>query len=418
MKTLYWNCQGLGTTLTRKHLKWLVKSQTPDVLCLAETKNQSSSILQFVAQLGYDNLFVIEPIGTSGGFLLFWTSNVQLHIQSYSSYMIVCTVNQLHSAQFDVVFCHLHSSPGLLSQQLDVILGFQHHMLPSSVLLGDFNAILHPSEKEGGTPYLSPSYTLFSNFVVRMSLKDMGYIGFPFTWSNKRNFPYLIRERLDRALVYSTWFDSYSTASLQHLTPVGSDHAPIILNTHSFTPCTYRHFHFDQRWGSVEEVSDIIRSSWKLNITGTLMFQVFEKLKVVRRCLNDWRLTSNTNSQRKIISLRHESQLANSQVQTNIQWPYIKSLEAQLVQAQVQEEAYWAQKSRISWLTWGDKNSSFFHSKTKQHRCRNMIYALQDSAGQWHTKDSELVSLITKYFEELYQTSYPANIDQSFSNLC
>ncbi|XP_050208579.1 uncharacterized protein LOC126657923 [Mercurialis annua] len=308
MKVIFWNCQGLGTTLTRKQ---------------------------------------VEPVGTAGGFLLFWHDRIQLHIQYYSSFMVVCTVTDSTTIKFDVLFCHLHSSPRILGSQLETLLTIKRLLMPSFVIMGDFNAILHPSEKEGGVPYLSRSFTLFSQFVSQMTLHDLGYMGFPFTWSNKRAFPLLIRERLDRVLVTSTWTANYNTASVHHLPLIGSDHALILLNTTSTSNPTHTHFYFDKRWGSVDEI--------------------FNKLKGVRRSLKSWKLGSTTNSHKRIIYLRRELELAQQQTASNTQWPYIKSLESELVKAQIQEEAYW---------------------------------------------EPELVKLITAYFEELYQTSFPSNIDQ------
>lgn len=42
------------------------------------------------------------------------------------------------------------------------------------------------------------------------------------------------------------------------------------------------------------------------------------------------------------------------------------------------EEEYWRTKSRILWLQAGDKNTRYFHSKTKQRRHINRITFLQD----------------------------------------
>ncbi|XP_010513465.1 PREDICTED: uncharacterized protein LOC104789451 isoform X3 [Camelina sativa] len=43
------------------------------------------------------------------------------------------------------------------------------------------------------------------------------------------------------------------------------------------------------------------------------------------------------------------------------------------------EEEYWRTKSRIQWLHVGDRNTKFFHEKTKQRRCYNRITAITDN---------------------------------------
>lgn len=37
------------------------------------------------------------------------------------------------------------------------------------------------------------------------------------------------------------------------------------------------------------------------------------------------------------------------------------------------EEIFWKQKSRNTWLRVGDQNTKFFHATTKQQRARNRI---------------------------------------------
>ena len=39
----------------------------------------------------------------------------------------------------------------------------------------------------------------------------------------------------------------------------------------------------------------------------------------------------------------------------------------------LKQEIYWAQRPRLSWLNFGDKNTKFFHSKASQRQCKNFI---------------------------------------------
>lgn len=51
---------------------------------------------------------------------------------------------------------------------------------------GDFNEILHPNEKSGGTDRNLNLINNFREVLKECNLKDIGYKGCPFTWSNGR----------------------------------------------------------------------------------------------------------------------------------------------------------------------------------------------------------------------------------------
>ena len=49
----------------------------------------------------------------------------------------------------------------------------------------------------------------------------------------------------------------------------------------------------------------------------------------------------------------------------------------------LQEEEFWALKSRINVAAFGDKNTSYFHVNTVVRRQRNKIRCLKDGMGEW-----------------------------------
>ena len=52
--------------------------------------------------------------------------------------------------------------------------------------IGDFNAIFHSHKKQSTRP---PPYNQMDEFkkaLERCHLSDLGFVGYPFTWNNKR----------------------------------------------------------------------------------------------------------------------------------------------------------------------------------------------------------------------------------------
>ena len=81
----------------------------------------------------------------------------------------------------------------------------------------------------------------------------------------------------------------------------------------------------------------------------------------------------------------------------------------------VKQEIFWAQRSRISWLKYGDKNTKFFHSKATQRRRRNHIQGVKNSDGIWVEEMEEIANVAITYFENLFNPGACDQIDNCLS---
>ncbi|XP_033131796.1 uncharacterized protein LOC117126793 [Brassica rapa] len=72
MKTLSWNCRGIGNDLTVRRLKEMCQKHRPGLVFLSETKNKRLLLQNIQTDLGFDHLFTVEPLGLSGGEMLSW----------------------------------------------------------------------------------------------------------------------------------------------------------------------------------------------------------------------------------------------------------------------------------------------------------------------------------------------------------
>jgi hypothetical protein len=95
----------------------------------------------------------------------------------------------------------------------------------------DFNAISSLSEKYGGSASLNSNHRSFCDLLLTANLIDLGYKGPAFTWTNSRYTSDPIFERLDRAIVITSWQENFSMACVNHLPMIYRDHAPILLRT-------------------------------------------------------------------------------------------------------------------------------------------------------------------------------------------
>ena len=87
------------------------------------------------------------------------------------------------------------------------------------------------------------------------------------------------------------------------------------------------------------------------------------------------------DKKRKVLARLHGTQKALA----NNPNDFLLGLEQQLISKYslilMQEEEYWALKSRLNSATFGDRNTSFFHLSTIVRRQRNKILCLKDVEG-------------------------------------
>lgn len=73
----------------------------------------------------------------------------------------------------------------------------------------------------------------FREFLEDCDLCDLGFSGQWFTWEKGRLPNNNIRERLDRGVTNSIWWERFSDYTLQHLNNSISDHCPLLLQSTS-----------------------------------------------------------------------------------------------------------------------------------------------------------------------------------------
>lgn len=75
------------------------------------------------------------------------------------------------------------------------------------------------------------------------------------------------------------------------------------------------------------------------------------------------------------------------------------------------EEKFWAQKSKISWLKDGDRNTKFFHSSTIRRRKRNKVVKIRNGAGEWLERENEIAAQFGSFYRNLFTVGSVAGVD-------
>ncbi|KAL4280035.1 hypothetical protein GQ457_03G016680 [Hibiscus cannabinus] len=357
MKLLCWNCQGLGKAQAVWSFGRDVTHLGPDFIFLCETRlrTQSSAFLKSV--LGYESCFFVDSGPGCTGLAIFWNNKIKVDLLSYSPLHIDVVISY-DSSSFRFTGMHGRSESTLKKHNWALI----DHLRDASplpwVLGGDFNEILSLSEKQGGSQKPYHQLTDFRECLLRNDFADCKPSRGWFTWmqSGPRISP--IRERLDRFVACKDWFSRFPGFRVWSEFSPNSDHHFILLDTvvdpAPYGPHRWRStFRFDACWALEPDCITLVHDLWA-HSAGT------EDLEALLAAKGE---------------LRH---LLNVQ------------------------EDYWAQRSRVLWLSAGDRNTSFFHAKASARRQKNAIPSLHDAQGHWRTSTSDVLRIASDYFMELF----------------
>lgn len=175
--------------------------------------------------LGFDGIVRSDVVGYAGGIWCLWKrSSISIDVISTSKYCILLKVNPRAQSPWvlSIVYGSLQERyrEDLLNELREIQSTYK---LPWCVA-GDFNAVLHAHEKEGGGAFNQRAGQSFAQCIYDCSLVDLGYKGPLFTWRSGS-----LRERLDRALANTQWQTLFPNVSVVNLPLLTSDHCAIWL---------------------------------------------------------------------------------------------------------------------------------------------------------------------------------------------
>ncbi|XP_050207382.1 uncharacterized protein LOC126656806 [Mercurialis annua] len=195
MKTSFRNCQGVGNPLTGHNLR-------------------GSHLVSRVGSLWLGVQVVMLVLLVGMFFYLHCTfvnhdDNAIWHL--IGIYLNVCYVDRVAQLCF-------------LSNYINQLRG--------CIIVGeDFNCVSNINEKQGRNRVSANRLQALNDFILSSQLQDLGFSGHPFTWNNRRRGNDNIQMRLDRVLASVEWLDRYSSGVVHHLSELGSDHRPLLLDS-------------------------------------------------------------------------------------------------------------------------------------------------------------------------------------------
>ncbi|KAL3813976.1 hypothetical protein ACJIZ3_015244 [Penstemon smallii] len=410
MSCLAWNCQGLGGFCKVRTLGNLIRDHSPQLIFLSETKLSDRKFERLKSLLGVHGVSV-KARGRSGGLALLWPKDLTVVLQSFST---------------NHIDAHIYDDENNISWRFTGFYGdpvatkrcksweLLRHLATLStkpwLCAGDFNAMLSVSEKSGGQLASFSGITEFSDCLRDVGLCDLGFTGYPFTWSNNWPHPHTVYERIDRACASNDWIALFPHNRVVHLEELYSDHSPILIEfkrkTITRNGRRNRGFKFEAMWIKSEDCARVIEESWKSASQGE--DNQWGNLETCKMGLIEWSKTSYGAVPRRVKKLKEEVLKLKRGLITEESKVRIKEKSYELEDLLDKEEMLWRQRAKAHWMREGDKNTKFFHAKASSRRKMNMIDGIRDANGVWREKANELEAIVADYFRDIFTSSNPS----------
>lgn len=168
-------------------------------------------------------------------------------------------------------------------------------------------------------------------------------------------------------------------------------------------------------WLKDDKWLGLIEKWWKdIEVSGSNLYRVISKLKVIKNNLLRWNKTHFGNIFEAKVKLEEEMSKVNKRViEKGIDEAlYLeeKKLLANYEDILAKEEVFWHQKSREMWLSEGDKNTKFLHNSTRQRRLVNRITKIRTSEGSITKDHNHIASEVVKYYEGIFNNWAGSNL--------
>ncbi|KAL0305149.1 UNVERIFIED_CONTAM: hypothetical protein Scaly_2995500 [Sesamum calycinum] len=285
---------------------------------ILETKLAATAIPRIINRLfpGWCQANNFDAIA-GGRILIIWNPTViDLYSEDISPQVIHCRVtNKSSQLSFYISFTYGLYTVVNRRSMWEKLLELGRPLNMSWIILGDFNCVKSPAEKQLGVPTTWYELKDFADCCLALGLHDAQTTGCYYTWySNSDSNP--VWCKLDRVLLNNDWLEAglHCTA---HFHPPGclSDHSPGIVSIFDNPAPKPKPFRFFNMWADHPDFIPTVEGRWGLNVEGTPQFRLCRKLKVLKSSLKAF----NNLHYSHISARAKEADLALQDAQTHLE---------------------------------------------------------------------------------------------------
>lgn len=279
---------------------------------LLERKLDCGAVSCVLKKLGFSFFLIVPPIGRKGVWAFCWRPSFCFNVLWKSKNVIHLEVQP--GGEDPGFLCLLVYGPPVWKEK-ECFWKEMRQLAPDDntpwLCLGDFNDIVRQNEKQGGRKVMASGSPRLHQFTQSMGFVDLGFVGFRFTWCNKRPGLANIRDRLDLGISNMSWRMAFPNTVIHHYSITNSDHVPIILSLFDTESTSPKPFKFELFQTRERACYGVVAAAWTGDDDSPTC-GLLKKIWAVCYALRQWNRKNFGKMQDSIKSLK--DQLAGCQL--------------------------------------------------------------------------------------------------------
>lgn len=406
-----WNVRGLNGPIKQKEVLAYVLKNKIGLVGLMETKIKPHNFSNL-----YSNIFqgwcVTSNVNIhkGGRIIVFWLdSHFHVDVLWVTAQCIHLRVtSRSHKQVFDCSIIYAFNGAAERKQMWEDLKHIKNQVQGAWVVSGDFNSPLYPEDRIGSEIQFA-EIADFRECVDECDLADLHFTGSKFTWCNNQGGDSRVVSKIDRCLVNVGWLDTFPTSFVNYMPHASSDHCPALISLDQIPTTSKKSFMFLDMWCQHSSFIEIVREAWNMQIEGTPMYVLVQKLKALKP------------------KLKQLNRLHYSQIEERFQEAHQRLIDCktaaqvhprnhQIIQQEMEAakhykemkdafNSYMYQKAKIRWLKEGDCNFGFFHRNIKQRRFQQRVLEIKDRHGTTQNTPDSINTAFEEFYVDLLGTS-------------